>query len=149
MKKVLSILLIAVAVLSVACTKKTTPAEQRVYSIDEVYAAADSLLGDTILFQGVCAHLCKHGGRKAFLIGSDESRLLRVEGASMGNFAPECLNNIVRVKGVVRAQEVLPQGVEAVSDGLQHGEGGDGCETSKKAFRRYFAEAVSYEIITE
>ena len=149
MKKFFSILLIAIAVFSVACTKQTAQPEQRIYTIDEVYAAADSLTGDTILFQGVCAHLCKHGGRKAFLIGSDESRLLRVEGASMGNFAPECLNNIVRVKGIVRAQEVLPEGVEQVSDGLEHGEGGDGCETSKKAIRHYYAEAVSYEIITE
>ena len=36
-----------------------------------------------------------------------------------------------------------------ISDGLKHGEDDNGCETEKKAIRKYFAEAVSYEIITE
>ena len=81
-------------------------------------------------------------------MGSDESRILRVEGASAGNFAPECINNLVRVRGILHAMEVIPEEGES-TDGLQHGEGDNGCETEKKAIRKYFAEAVSYEIITE
>ena len=146
MKKILFVLVAGLFALT-ACQKQAEQA-QVVYSIDEVYAQADSLAGDTICFQGICAHLCKHGGRKAFLMGSDESRILRVEGASAGNFAPECVNNIVRVRGVLHAIEVLPE--EGVSeDGLKHGEDDNGCETEKKAIRKYFAEALSYEIITE
>jgi len=142
MKKILFVM--AVALMAFTACQKQAEQAQVVYSIDDVYAQADSLAGDTIVFQGVCAHLCKHGGRKAFLMGSDESRILRVEGASAGNFAPECINNLVRVRGVLHAIDVLPE-----DDGLQHGEGDNGCETEKKAIRKYFAEAVSYEIITE
>jgi len=146
MKKILFVLVAGLFALT-SCQKQAEQA-QVVYSIDEVYAQADSLAGDTIFFEGVCAHLCKHGGRKAFLMGSDESRILRVEGAQAGNFAPECINNLVRVRGVLHAIEVVPEEGES-NDGLKHGEGDNGCETEKKAIRKYFAEAVSYEIITE
>jgi len=146
MKKILGIL--AVALVTFTACQKQAQVAQTVYSIDEVYAQADSLAGDTICFQGICAHLCKHGGRKAFLMGSDESRILRVEGASAGNFAPECVNNIVRVRGVLHAIEVVPEEGES-ADGLKHGADDNGCETEKKAIRKYFAEALSYEIITE
>jgi len=146
MKKVLVIMAVALVAFT-ACQKKAQEA-QVIYSIDEVYAQADSLVGDTIVFQGICSHLCKHGGRKAFLMGSDESRILRVEGAKMGNFAPECVNNLVRVRGVLNAVEVVPE-ENVADDGLKHGEDDNGCETEKKAIRKYYAEAVSYEIITE
>lgn len=146
MKKILFVL--AVALMAFTACQKQVEQAQVMYSIDEVYAQADSLVGDTIVFQGVCTHLCKHGGRKAFLMGSDESRILRVEGAKAGNFVPECINNLVRVRGVLHAIEILPEDCET-GDGLQHGEGEGGCETEKKAIRKYFAEAVSYEIITE
>jgi len=138
----------AVALVAFTACQKQAQVAETVYSIDEVYAQTDSLAGDTICFQGICAHLCKHGGRKAFLMGSDESRILRVEGASAGNFAPECVNNIVRVRGVLHAIEVLPEGGES-GDGLKHGADDNGCETEKKAIRKFFAEALSYEIITE
>ena len=146
MKKILFIMAVALVAFT-ACQKQAEQA-QTVYSIDEVYAQADELAGDTICFQGICAHLCKHGGRKAFLMGSDETRILRVEGASAGNFAPECINNLVRVRGILHAIDVVPEVGES-TDGLQHGEGDNGCETEKKAIRKYFAEAISYEIITE
>ena len=146
MKKILLMMAVALVVFT-ACQKQAQEA-QVVYSIDEVYAQADSLVGDTICFQGICSHLCKHGGRKAFLMGSDESRILRVEGAQMGNFAPECINNIVRVRGILHAVEVAPE-ENVPDDGLKHGADDNGCETEKKAIRKYFAEAVSYEIIVE
>ena len=138
-----------VAALFLASCAKTTEKAETIYTIDEVYAQADSLLGDTILFQGVCTHLCKHGGRKAFLMGSDESRILRVEGAKMGNFDAACINNIVRVKGVLHAFEVQPEPVVSDNPAEQHGTDGNGCETEKKAIKGYYAEAVSYQIITE
>ena len=146
MRKILFIM--AVSLVAFTACQKQAQVTEKVYSIDEVYAQADELAGDTIYFEGVCTHLCKHGGRKAFLMGSDESRILRVEGASAGNFAPECINNLVRVRGILHAMEVIPEEGES-TDGLQHGEGDNGCETEKKAIRKYFAEAVSYEIITE
>lgn len=138
-----------VAALFLASCSKTAQKAETIYTIDEVYNQAESLLGDTITFQGVCTHLCKHGGRKAFLMGSDESRILRVEGAKMGNFDAACISNIVRVKGVLHAFEVQPEPAVSDNPAEQHGTDGNGCETEKKAIKGYYAEAISYQIITE
>lgn len=146
MKKVLFVLVLAMGALT-ACRKQAEQTEY-VYSINEVYEQADSLLNDTITFQGICTHLCKHGGRKAFLMGTDESRLLRVEGAGMGHFEPDCINNIVRVQGVLRAVEVAPEDTNDLPS-ERHGENGNGCETERKAIRAYYAEAIAYEIVQE
>lgn len=148
MKKVL-FFAACVAALCLASCSKTAQKVETIYTIDEVYNQADSLLGDTITFQGVCTHLCKHGGRKAFLMGSDDTRILRVEGAKMGNFDAACINNVVRVKGVLHAFEVQPELELSNNPAEQHGTDGNGCETEKKAIKGYFAEAVSYQIITE
>lgn len=135
------------AVVGLAACSKPAEKQETIYSIDEVYTQADSLVGDTISFQGVCTHLCKHGGRKAFLMGSDENRILRVEGAEMGNFDAACINNIVRVKGVLHTFEYQPEPED--NPGEQHGTDGQGCETEKKAIKGYYATAISYTIVTE
>ncbi|MCM1034718.1 MAG: hypothetical protein NC038_03625 [Paludibacter sp.] len=146
MKKVLFIAVVVLGAFT-ACSKTTTE-QTVVYTINEVYDNADSLLNDTITFQGICTHLCKHGGRKAFLMGTDESRILRVEGAGMGHFEADCINNIVRVQGILRATEIQPEQDNALPS-EQHGEDGNGCETEKKAIRTYYAEAIAYEIVQE
>ncbi len=158
MKKLIFTALVAVLCLA-ACTA-TKPQQETVYTIDEVYEQAPSLLGDTILFQGVCNHLCKHGGRKAFLMGTKYDTVcsatdtvirplfLRVEGGKMGNFDAACINNIVRVKGVLHATELTAQPI-ADNPAEQHGADGKGCETEQAAIVGYFAEAISYTIITE
>ena len=50
-----------------------------VLEIDELLAAADSLAGQTVTIEGVCTHTCKHGARKIFLMGSDDTQTIRVE----------------------------------------------------------------------
>lgn len=150
--------IIVAALCLTACTKKASQSEV-IYTIDDVYTQAESLLGDTITFEGVCTHLCKHGGRKAFLMGTAmdtiytdtavvvKPRILRVEGAKMGNFDAACINNVVRVKGVLHSFEYQ----QPIMDhpGEQHGTAGQGCETEKTAIKGYYAEAISYIIVTE
>ena len=46
--------------------------------VDQVLADPDSLVGDTIVIEGICTHICKHGGGKIFLMGSDDTKTLRV-----------------------------------------------------------------------
>lgn len=157
MKKILFPAMAAVALACASCCS-TSPQVPAVYTIDEVYAQADLLLGDTISFEGVCTHLCKHGGRKAFLVGNladtiytetdtvIRPHILRVEGAKMGNFDAACVNNVVRVRGVLHAYEYTPQPVADPAE--KHGEGNQGCATEQLAIHGYFAESVSYEIIT-
>ena len=96
-------------------------------------------LPDKVTIEGVCTHICKHGGRKIFLMGSDDTQTIRVEGGSVGKFDQKCVNSIVRVTGDLKEQridEAYLQNWEAqlkAKAAEQHGEGEAGCSTEKKA----------------
>lgn len=77
-------------------------------SVDQVLADPDALVGDTIVIEGVCSHLCRHGGRKAFIAGSADSLMLRCEAFPlMGEpFPKSTVHHLIRVTGVLREQRI-------------------------------------------
>lgn len=145
MKKILFVLAAGLMALT-ACQKKAEVAPT-VYSVDEVYVQGDSLVGDTIYVEGNCLHLCKHGGKKAFLRSSEEGEFIRANAVEFESFAGECINNNVRVYGILRAIEIpaeQPKAEEATEEHHHEGEEACGvCSTVKK----FYLDAVSYEII--
>ena len=84
--------------------------------IDSLLANAGEFAGQEVTIEGVCTHICKHGGRKIFLMGSDDTQTIRVEGGSVGKFDQKCVNSIVRVTGDLKEQRIDA-----------------GCSTEKKA----------------
>lgn len=61
------------------------------------FAAVDRMTGRGGV-KGVCTHICRHGGRKIFRMGTDDTQVIRIEaGVKIGVFKPECVNNLVRV----------------------------------------------------
>lgn len=153
MNNKLSLVLLA-ALLSLAlvgCNKQkqdqdqdqTTTAETEAptyMEVDSLLASADSLVGQTITVQGICTHLCKHGAKKAFLMGSDDTKVIRAEASEeMGAFAQECINSIVSVTGQLvedRIDEAYLQNWEEqlkAQAAKEHGEGKAGCANEKKA----------------
>ncbi|MBO8440735.1 MAG: hypothetical protein IAC51_08830 [bacterium] len=107
--------------------------------VDDVLAHADTLVGKTVTLEGVCTHICSHGGRKIFLMGSDDTQTIRIEGGRIGKFAPECVNKVVTVEGIVREdridEEYLRRWEERLAAGTEehHGTGEAGCNSEKKA----------------
>ena len=130
-----------------ACTKQPTVSEP-VYTVSDVLTQGDSLMSDTILVEGYCMHLCKHGGKKAFLNGGEQGVFLRCNAVDFEAFAPECLNNTLRVRGLVRAIDVPVEGQQVAQEEEHHHEGGEACGFCSTT-RKYYVDAVSYEIITE
>lgn len=138
-------MLATVALAMVACTSngssESDNAEQaNILQVDDVLEQTESLVGDTITLEGVCTHTCKHGARKIFLMGSDDTKTIRIEAGDFGAFKPECVNHIVTVKGIVaedRIDEAYLQAWEAqvaLQGGEEHGESKTaGCDTEKKA----------------
>lgn len=120
-----------------ATEQKATP--QAVMSIDELLASAEQNVGKEVTFKGICTHTCQHGAKKMFLMGSDDTKTLRVESGSLGSFDTRCINNMVQVTGVVEEERIdeayLLQWEEAAKARTleQHGEGEAGCETEKQA----------------
>lgn len=151
-------------------TAKSEPAaaEQStdgVLQIDDLLAGADSLAGKEVWIEGVCTHACKHGARKIFLMGSDDTQTIRVESGALGKFDPQCVGSIVRVKGILQEQRVDEAYLHNWEEQLraqnaeQHGTTEAGCDSEKKArgetaataegriadFRRKIAERAAAE----
>ncbi len=107
MKK--SIFLSAIAfiglALATACGNKTENTAETVEAlgVDTIVANPEAFLGDTITIEGVVSHLCKHGGKKAFVLGSDENTMIRCEATPEmgGAFPKESIHKPIRVTGVV------------------------------------------------
>lgn len=110
-----------------------------VLEIDDLLASADSLAGKSVTIEGVCTHTCKHGARKIFLMGSDDTRVIRVESGSLGHFDPQCVNRLVRVTGRLdeqRVDEAYLAKWEAQAKAQQaerHGTTDAGCNAEKAA----------------
>ena len=101
--------------------------------IDSLLANAGEFAGQEVTIEGVCTHICKHGGRKIFLMGSDDTQTIRVEGGSVGKFDQKCVNSIVRVTGDLKEQRIDEEAQLKAKAAEQHGEGEAGCSTEKKA----------------
>lgn len=108
--------------------------------VDLLLAAADSLSGQEVTVEGVCTHICKHGGRKIFLMGSDDTQTIRIEAGKVGKFDQKCVNSLVKVTGVLVEQRVDEAYLENWENQLKaataekHGDSdAAGCSTEKQA----------------
>ena len=122
-----------------AKTRQTEAARPAALEIDELLATADSLAGKTVTIEGVCTHTCRHGARKIFLMGSDDTQTVRVESGELGSFDPQCVNRIVRVTGTLDEQRVDEAYLAAWEEqtkaqtGERHGTTEAGCDAEKAA----------------
>lgn len=128
--------------------EEVTPAA---LEVDQVLADPDSLVGDTIEIEGICTHICKHGGGKIFLMGSDDTKTLRVEaGESIGSFPQETVNSIVRVTGVLVEDRIdedyLAQWEARIADQAKETQGEGGCAADMKANAEAEANSVRERI---
>lgn len=115
MKKTLFLatILLALALSATSCggnSRQNTanPVEVAAITVDELFADPDALVGDTVVIEGVCSHLCRHGGRKAFVFGSADSLIIRCEAYPlMGEpFPKSTIHHPIQVTGVMREQRI-------------------------------------------
>lgn len=146
--KIKSILILATALLIVACGGNTSnkskgeEAQGEVVAtmeIDALLASAEKLVGQEVAIEGICTHICSHGGRKIFLMGSDDAKTIRIESGKLGAFDQKCVNSIVKVKGMLREERIDEaylknwEELEAANAAEEHGDGEGGCSTEKAA----------------
>lgn len=148
--KIKSILILATALLMVACGGNTSnkskgeeaQAQGEVVAameIDALLASAEKLVGQEVAIEGICTHICSHGGRKIFLMGSDDAKTIRIESGRLGAFDQKCVNSIVKVKGMLKEERIDEaylknwEELEAANAAEEHGDGEGGCSTEKAA----------------
>ena len=141
-------LLLAITPAFVACTsspKSNADTVQEntssVLSVDDVLAQNQVAPGDVVILEGVCTHICKHGGRKIFLMGSDDTQTIRIEASTeVGKFSQSTINNIVRVEGKLVEERIDEAYLTAWEERVRqqteekHGSAGEnGCSSEQKA----------------
>lgn len=140
--KIKSLLILAtVALFAISCggNRAKSVTAEAVVEVETLLASATEYVDKIIEVEGICTHICQHGARKIFLMGSDETKTIRIESGNLGAFDQKCQNSIVKVIGTLceeRIDEAYLQNWEAAvaaNSAEQHGDGESGCETEKKA----------------
>ena len=87
-KLTIAIALMAITIIGTSCGNKqqksaseatTEQTASSALEIDSLLANAESLAGKEVTIEGVCTHTCKHGAKKIFLMGSDDTQVIRVK----------------------------------------------------------------------
>lgn len=135
-----SILTMGAVAMFCACSGSGSAEEKNVpMSVDSLESVAADMVGDTVEVSGLCSHLCKHGGTKAFLQGADTTVVLRCNaGEAFGSFSPDCVGKTLIVKGVVAETRIGEAEIAemekqlAAADSTKKAEGHN-CATEAKA----------------
>lgn len=140
--KIKSLLILAtVALFAISCggNRAKSVTAEAVVEVETLLASATEYVDKIIEVEGICTHICQHGARKIFLMGSDETKSIRIESGNLGAFDQKCQNSIVKVIGTLceeRIDEAYLQNWEAAvaaNTAEEHGDGESGCETEKRA----------------
>ena len=147
-KLTIAIALMAMTFIGTSCGNKqqksaseatTEQSASSALEIDSLLANAENLAGQEVTIEGVCTHTCKHGAKKIFLMGSDDTKTIRVEAGPLGSFDTKCINAIVTVTGTLKEQRVDEAYLQNWESKLKaqteksHGETAAGCDSEKKA----------------
>lgn len=116
---------------------------EEIKDVDYILLKADSLIGKKVKVEGVCTHICRHGGKKLFLMGSDDNNIIRVDaGKHIGSFPKDVVNNIVVITGTVIEERIDEAYILQMEEQYKqstlekHGEDGEAhCAADSKAMR--------------
>ena len=145
MRKINLLLLALVSIMAFAnCTgnkQQTAEADavQTPISVDEILAKAEQEADNMVVVEGLCTHICSHGGKKLFLMGDDDSNTIRVESNdALGAFKSDYVNSIVKVKGKLKEERIdeaylVNWEAQIAEDTVEEHGDGEGCETELKA----------------
>lgn len=143
MKKTINIILaIALAVFVTACggnkqeqTAETAENQSDALTVDQVLTTPDEYVDKTVTIEGLCSHLCSHGGVKAFIQGNADNMQLRCE-AFPGMDAPfpgEAVHKAIKVTGILREQRIDEDYLKALENSNIDGNHETGCDTERAA----------------
>jgi len=92
-------------------------ASASIFELDNLLAVADQQVGDTITVAGFVTHVCKHSGKKCFIVGESQKTTLRVEaGGEIETFPAELIGSKLSITGVLKEQRVSQE----IIDGMEN-----------------------------
>lgn len=92
-----------------------------VLTVDELYQKAPEMTDKEVTVKGTVMHVCKQGGARCFLMGSNEDINIRVEaGEKIGAFSQEQMGSELEISGILK---VVKTEADAHNPDHEHGEG--------------------------
>lgn len=93
-----------------------------VLTVDELYEKAAELADKEVIVKGTVMHVCKQGGARCFLMGSNEDINIRVEaGEKIGAFTQEQMGSDLEISGILK---IVMTEADAHNPAKEHGEEG-------------------------
>lgn len=100
-------------------------------TVDELLANADTYANKEVIVKGTVTHVCRHGGQRLFIIGSDpDNRLKITTGPSISEFTIELEGSTVEISGKLDEERIdenylttWEEEVKAKSEKDEHAEG--------------------------
>lgn len=92
--------------------KPANETEMTVITPEKFQDFAAENIGKEVEIQGMVIHVCRHGGKKMFLIGEDPDKRVKITASEKVNvFEPEFEGSTVVVKGIIEPieEEALPE----------------------------------------
>ena len=146
------VLLIAIVFLFFSCGNQSKKQQEAVdqpavvLTVDELYGKAVELADKEIVVKGTVMHVCKEGGARCFLMGSNENINIRVEaGEKIGAFNQEQMGSELEIVGVLREVKTEAQ---AHNPGAEHGESEGTVDSARAAAHEIIAASQdSVEVV--
>lgn len=143
MNKTLSLIAtFIVAIIIASCSgngnkQQTEAADNRsdALTVDQVLTSPDQYVDKSITIEGLCSHLCAHGGVKAFIQGNADNMQLRCE-AFPGMDAPfpgEVVHKALKLTGILREQRIDENYLQSLENSNIDGNHETGCDTERAA----------------
>ena len=104
--------------MSVTTTASTEP-QVMVLTPEKFQEVAVNNVGKEVEIQGMVVHVCKHGGKKLFIIGEDPEKRVKITTSDkVSVFQPELEGSTIMVKGIIEpiVEEELPEAEKANED---------------------------------
>ena len=141
--------IVCVALLLVSCQSNDAQHEDArvtTISIAEFNANPDDYVGQTLEITGTVDHVCKHGGKRMFIMGDDPQQRVKIEASTgIGTFAVELEGSDVTVQGVVKVlkiDEAYLDNQEAEAFAEHGGEGTEQHSAEGEVTEEHHAEGI-------
>lgn len=118
---------------------ESTEITQTVFTVDEIQEKGYDFVGKEVVVSGTVSHVCRHSGKRCFLMGSNEDITIKVEaGKKIGSFSQDQMGSDLKITGTLQEIRIDDNYIaeleeEAKSESaVQEEESGDHCSDELK-----------------
>jgi len=111
-----------------ASDEATSVKSETVFELDALLPVADQELDKTVTVIGYVTHVCKHSGKRCFIVGESHEASMRIEAkGEIGGFNRELVGSKLAVTGVLQERRLSKEYIaEMEKDASLRMEGDDG-----------------------